>query len=57
MATAFPTPAPDDVWGAQLVQATKDYADGILGAPTLVLGPQDPIPGNTPAGTIIFRTT
>lgn len=69
MATAFPSVPGDDVWGAQLIQgietrdddvlvAAQDYADSLVsGAPTIVLGPQDPIPVNTPAGTIIFRTT
>jgi hypothetical protein len=28
-----------------------------VGASTLILGPQDPVPANTPAGTVIFRTT
>lgn len=34
---------------------TKAYADAIV-PPWIVLGPADPIPGGTPADTIIFRT-
>lgn len=68
MATPFPSIPAGDVWGQALINAVEsrdddvladaqDYADGILGAPTIVLGPQDPVPANTPSGTIIFRTT
>jgi hypothetical protein len=39
------------------LNSAKSYVDGKVGASTLVLGPQDPVPANTPAGTVIFRTT
>lgn len=39
------------------VDALEGNLGAIFGAPSLVLGPQDPVPANTPAGTIIFRTT
>lgn len=30
---------------------------GVPGVPLLVLGPTDPVPPGTPAGTVIVRTT
>ena len=39
------------------LNSAKSYVDGKVGASTLILGPQDPVPANTPAGTVIFRTT
>lgn len=38
------------------LNSAKTYVDGKVGAGTLVLGPNDPIPPNTPAGTVIYRT-
>jgi hypothetical protein len=72
MATPFPTVQPGDVWGQKLLDAiTSRDTDAVaaagtaadakiaakVGASTLILGPQDPVPANTPAGTVIFRTT
>lgn len=39
------------------LNSAKSYVDGKVGASTLILGPQDPVPPGTPAGTVIFRTT
>jgi hypothetical protein len=39
------------------LNSAKSYVDGKVGASTLILGPQDAVPANTPAGTVIFRTT
>ena len=68
MATPFPTVPAGDVWGQKLIDAinsrdtdavntAKGYVDAKVGPATLILGPQDPVPANTPAGTIILRTT
>ena len=65
MATPAPAVQPGDVWGQALLDhitskhtdtlnAAKAYTD--VRPAALVLGPQDPIPANTPAGTVIFRT-
>ena len=69
MATSFPAVPPGDVWGQDLIDAIESrdddaidaaaaYTDSLyaFGAPSIVLGPQDPVPANTPAGTLIFRT-
>jgi len=38
------------------LNSAKTYVDGKVGAYTLILGPSDPVPPGTPAGTVIFRT-
>jgi len=63
MATPFPTVQPGDVWGQKLLDAitsrhtdTLNNAKSYTDARVLVIGPQDPVPPNTPAGTLIGRT-
>ena len=42
------------------VATSGDYTDlanvPVIGANVIVLGPADPVPGGTPAGTVIIRT-
>jgi hypothetical protein len=46
-----------DAAQAAAVTAAQTYVNNKVGASTLVLGPSDIVPANTPAGTVIFRTT
>lgn len=52
--TLYQVPATVDPYGNVI---DSGYNDFLKSPPLLVLGPVDPVPVNTPIGTVILRTT